>query len=328
MNSQAGDNRIFVGRNREMSELRGAFDGVLSGRGRLVMLAGEPGIGKTRATQELAAYVESQGLPVLWGRCHEEQGTPPYWPWVQLIRSYVQQHSEAELGSQMGPGAACIAGIVPEVRVRIPDLGPLPSLEPEQARFRFFDAVSTFLKRVSQTQPMVLVLEDLHWADQPSLLLLEFLSAELLEAPLLVVGTYRDVELNPGHPLSHSLGELARHQFYRELLLQSLSSQDVQQFIAATARIEPPQGLVKTVYLTTEGNPLFMTQIVDLLVYQGGLSSERMSTAQDWSIEIPQSVRMVIRRGLARHVSNIFTKTRVSNRAEEATNASRHGLIQ
>lgn len=90
MNSQAGDNRIFVGRNREMSELRGAFDGVLSGRGRLVMLAGEPGIGKTRATQELAAYVESQGLPVLWGRCHEEQGTPPYWPWVQLIRSYVQ----------------------------------------------------------------------------------------------------------------------------------------------------------------------------------------------------------------------------------------------
>lgn len=77
MNSQAGDNRIFVGRNREMSELRGAFDGVLSGRGRLVMLVGEPGIGKTRATQELAAYVESQGLPVLWGRCHEEQGTPP-----------------------------------------------------------------------------------------------------------------------------------------------------------------------------------------------------------------------------------------------------------
>jgi len=300
MNSEAAEGRIFVGRNREMSELRGALDSVLSGRGRLVMLSGEPGIGKTRTAQELAAYAEGRGVQVLWGRCHEEQGTPPYWPWVQLIRSYVQQRSEEELVSQMGSGAAYIAEIVAEVRERVTDLGPLPSLEPEQARFRFFDAVSTFLKRVAQIKPMVLVLEDLHWADTPSLLLLEFLSAELLEAPLLVVGTYRDVELTPSHPFSHSLGELARHQFFRELLLQGLPSQDVQQFIAAAAGVEPPQGLVKTVYLTTEGNPLFMTQIVDLLDHQGGLSSERMSTAQDWSIEIPQSVRMVIRRGLAR----------------------------
>ena len=139
------------------------------------MLAGEPGIGKTRTAQELGAHAETLGARVLWGRCFEEEGTLPYWPWVQPIRSYVQQQDPADLGDLMGPGAANIAEIVPEVRQKLTDLEPPPTLEPEQARFRLFDCITTFLKTAAQTRPLMLVLDDLHWSDRPSLLLLQSL---------------------------------------------------------------------------------------------------------------------------------------------------------
>ena len=129
----------FVGRRQELADLKAALEESLAGRGRLVMLAGEPGIGKTRTAQELASYAATRGTQVLWGRCYEEEGAPPYWPWVQPIRSYVQQRDAERLQSEMGPGAADIAEIVPEIRRKLTDLEPPPSLQPEQARFRLFD---------------------------------------------------------------------------------------------------------------------------------------------------------------------------------------------
>ena len=197
--------RVFVGRQREMAELTAALDDALSGHGRLVMLVGEPGIGKTRTAQELTSNAEALGANVLWGRCYVEGGTPPYWPWVQLIRSYVRQTNPEQLRSQMGPGAADIAEIVTEIRVRLLDLETPPALEQEEARFRLFDSITTFLKNAAQSQPLVLVLDDLHWADKPSLLLLQFLARELASTQserLLVLGSYRDVELSRQHPLS------------------------------------------------------------------------------------------------------------------------------
>ena len=126
----------FVGRQREMGELRAALEDALSGHGRLVMLAGEPGIGKTRTAQELASLAETGGAQVLWGRCHEERGAPPYWPWIQAIRDYVQQKDPEQLRSLLGSGAADMAELISEVRIKLPDLEPPPTLEPEQARFR------------------------------------------------------------------------------------------------------------------------------------------------------------------------------------------------
>ncbi len=128
-----GISRVFVGRQREMAELSAALDDVLTGHGRLVMLVGEPGIGKTRTAQELASYAETRGTQVLWGRCYEEEGAPPYWPWVQLIRSYIQQEAPEQLLAEMGPVAADIAEIVPEIRHKLIDLEPPPVLEPEHA---------------------------------------------------------------------------------------------------------------------------------------------------------------------------------------------------
>ena len=200
----------FVGRRREMGELTSALDDAWSDQGGIVMLAGEPGIGKTRIAQELVAYAERQGAQALWGRCYEGEGTPPYWSWVQLLRSYVEQAKPERLRAEMGLGAAEITGILPELRDKLPDSPPPPSLEPEQARFRLFDAITTFLKNTARSQPLLLVLDDLHWADRPSLLLLEFIAGELMETRLLILGTYRDVEVARRHPLYQTLGDLLR----------------------------------------------------------------------------------------------------------------------
>ena len=165
------------------------------------MLAGEPGIGKTRTATEFAAYAETQGAQVYWGWCDEGEGAPPYWLWVLAIRSYAAQRDAAQLQTEMRPGAAVNAEMVSELRVKLPDLAAPPTSEPEQARFRLFDSTTTFLTNPAQNQPLVLVLDDLHWADQPSLLLLEFLAREMTGHRLLALGCYRDMELSRPRPL-------------------------------------------------------------------------------------------------------------------------------
>ena len=127
---------VFVGRQREMGELKSALEDAISGRGRLVTLVGEPGMGKTRTAQELATYAGLRSAQVLWGRCYEEQGMPPYWPWVQAIRSYVREHEPEQLRSEMGAGAADIAEVVSDVKGRLPDLPPsAPTGQPRAGPF-------------------------------------------------------------------------------------------------------------------------------------------------------------------------------------------------
>jgi len=291
---------VFVGRQRELGELKACLEDALSGRGRLVTLVGEPGIGKTRTAQELATYAGLRSAQVLWGRCYEEQGMPPYWPWVQAIRSYVRERDPEELRSEMGAGAADIAEVVSDVKERLPDLRPPPQLEsPEQARFRLFDSITAFLKSASQKQPLVLVLDDLHWADQPSLLLLQFIARELGNSRLLLVGTYRDMELSRQHPLAETLGELTRERLFQRVLLRGLSQQDVGRFIEMAAGVDPPSGLAEAVHTQTEGNPLFVTEVVRLLVQEGELTREA-GTRDSWTVRIPEGVREVIGRRLNR----------------------------
>ncbi len=299
------DMRPFVGRHLEMSALNAALDEAFAGHGQLVMLVGEPGIGKTRTAQEIAASAEARGMQVLSGRCHEAQEAPPYWPWVQVIRSYVAEAPPERLRSVMGAAASDIAEIVPEVRERLPDLHPSPQLEdPEQARFRLFDSITTFLKSASQAQPLVIVLDDLHWSDPPSLLLLEFLAREMADAGLLVLGTYRESEISTGHDLSTILGEIAREPLFQQIRLAGLCKEDVERFIQGAAQIEPPRDLVEAVYARTAGNPFFMTEVVRLLVQEERL----VPVAQDQgegkpvvlSVGMPDTVRLAIGRRLGR----------------------------
>ncbi len=253
----------FVGRQREMDTLTAALEDARSDRGRLVMLVGEPGIGKTRTAQELAAYAETQGVRVLWGRCHEYQGAPPYWPWIQAIRAYARERDPEQLLAEMGSGAAYISQIAPDIQQQQPQVSPPATTEdPEQARFRLFDSVASFFKNASRQQTLVIVLDNLHWADKSSLLLLEFVAQELGESPLLVVGTYRDVDLSRQHPLFETLGELAREGRFQRVLLRGLSQEDVGQFIESATGIRPASGLVRAVYAQTEGNPFFIIEVV------------------------------------------------------------------
>ena len=192
--------------------------------------------------------------------------------------------------SEMGSGAADIAEIVSEVRERLPDLQPPSTIEPEEARFRLFDSITAFLKSAERRQPLVLILEDLHWADRPSLLLLEFVARELSGARLLLIGTYRDVEVSRRHPLSQTLGELTRERLFHRVLLRGLRQEDVGRFIEMVAALTPPRGLAEAVHRQTEGNPLFVTEVVRLLVQEGELAPERASERESWSVRIPEGV--------------------------------------
>jgi predicted ATPase len=206
--------------------------------------------------------------------------------------------------SEMGSGAADIAEVVSDVRDRLLGLPPAPQLEPEQARFRLFDSITAFLKTASQRQPLVLVLDDLHWADQPSLALLQFVARELNGARLLIIGTYRDMELSRQHPLAEALGELTRERLFQRVLLRGLTQGDVERFIEMTSGHTVPRGLAEAVHTQTEGNPLFVTEVVRLLVQEGALTPDSDlpspsgrgagGEGDSWTIRIPEGVREVI----------------------------------
>ena len=247
---------VFVGRQREMGELKAALEDALSGRGRMAMLVGEPGIGKSRMAEEVATYAGLRGAQVLWGRCYEEQGAPSYWPWVQAIRSHVRVRDPDALRSEMGAGAADIGEIVSDVRERLPDLEkPLSTDSPEEARFRLFDSITSFFKSASRSSPLLLILDDLQWADAPSLLLLRFVARELVGTRLLIVGTYRDVDLSRQHPLAMALGELTRESPFQRVILRGLTREDVENFLEVMTGLTAPPGLVDAVYHANRREP-------------------------------------------------------------------------
>ncbi len=191
--SSAGERRIraaqgsFVGRDREISQGLAAVEDAVAGLGKLLLVAGEPGIGKTRFADELAERAREQGFRVVWGRCWEAGGAPAYWPWVQSLRSLIRGLSADELAAQMGAGAADMAQLLPEIREVLGELPDPPTLDPEAARFRFFDSVAAYLTRASAVRPVMLVLDDLQAADAPSLLLLQFLTGALGDGCVLVL---------------------------------------------------------------------------------------------------------------------------------------------
>src|SRR5262249_53885277 len=171
-------------------------------------------------------------------------------------------------------------------------------LDPEGARFRLFDATTEFLRGAARAAPLLIVLDDLNAADAPSLLLLQFAAAGLADARILLVCTYRDIDLASGDPLAVSVRELARHGLTRRLHLGGLRERDVARFIELTTGVVPPAGLVGVVHTETEGNPLFVGEVVRLLADEGRL--ETVASEPSWRLRIPQSIRDVIERRLAR----------------------------
>jgi len=285
---------IFVGRGREAEELRVGVEDALSGRGHVFLLVGEPGIGKTSIAQEVATYARLRGAQILWGRCHETGGAPAYWPWVQAMRAYVHECAPSDLAADLGSGAVHVAQVVSEVRQLLPGVAPPPALEPEQARFQLFDSVTTFLKNAAKRQPLVLVLDDLHAADKPSVLLLQFFMREIADARLLLMATYRDIEVGREHPLFQILGELAGSPITRRIPLRGLTQAEVARYIELAAGVTPAPSLVSTVFGGTEGNPFFVGEVVRLLVADGRLDTAAAGSGPARRLTIPLGVREVI----------------------------------
>jgi eukaryotic-like serine/threonine-protein kinase len=286
---------VFVGRERELERLREAVDAALGGRGSLQLLVGEPGIGKTRASEELATYAQVSGARVHWGRCREDEGAPSYWPWVQAVRSYVRDADPVALAWQLGGGAAEVAQLIPEVAEKL-DIEPATGSDTEEARFRLFDSVTSLLLAAARDRPLVIVLDDLHWADEPSLLLLRFAAREVASSGLLILGTYRDVELGRHHPLARVLGEISGIEGSARIPLRGLGVGAVERYIEMTSGAPSPGGLAEAVQEQTDGNPFFVGEVVRLLASEGKLTGES-SVAE---LHIPQGVREVVGRRLDR----------------------------
>jgi predicted ATPase/class 3 adenylate cyclase len=295
----------YVGRHGERAELRAALDDAMSGRGRLVLLAGEPGIGKTRLADELAAEATARGAAVAWGRCWEGGGAPAYWPWTQILRACARARAPDTLEQLAGPGAAHIAALVPELQpgsdsvaetrqpMAMTALGPG---QPQRDRFRLFDAVAGFLRNVSSAAPLVIVFDDGHAADMASLLMLRFIARDLRQLPVLLVVTYREIEARLSADLAEVMAELGREG--ATLSLRGLSAADVGELIEANAGQPPDQATAQALHRATEGNPFFLTEIIRLLLAEGQVPQRGPSGLGSFlaTFKIPDGVRVAIRR--------------------------------
>jgi eukaryotic-like serine/threonine-protein kinase len=280
----------LVGRAEELGQMRDAIDEALAGRGNLMFLVGEPGIGKTRAAEELATFAGMSGARVLWGRCHEDERAPAFWPWIEAIREFVRDADPVGLRWQLGPRAPDVARLVPELAERLgEEPEPVDSIS-EADRFRLFDSVVGFLTDVSRSRPLVIVLDDLHWADASSLELLRFASRQLVGTGLLLVGTYRDVELGRHHPLSGALAELTAARNARRIQLHGLDVRGVGEMIESATGTAPAPALARAVWEQTEGNPFFVGEVVRLLASEGRLDQAGSALPA----AIPEGVRDVV----------------------------------
>ena len=280
----------FVGRESELAQIGAALDGAAAGRGQLVMLAGEPGIGKTSLADRAAAMAGERGFTVLWGRCWEAGGAPAYWPWLDLIAELSRALDDATLSRALGDGAPLLGEIVPELRARLPEATQAGAPPPvEEGRFRLWRAVSALVHEATKVKPALLVLDDLHAADQSSLSLLHFLARQLRPMRLLLLASYRDVEAR----MDAATGDLLS-RVGREGTTLSLARLDR---VAASRVVQDRVGSVSSdvearVLDRSQGNPLFLQEMMRLWHEQG---AEAIAEGV-----VPHGVRDVIRQRLDR----------------------------
>ena len=294
--------KTFVGRGSELHQLHEAFNRALSGEGSLAVVVGEPGIGKTSICEQLATYVALKGGLTLVGHCYAEGSVPlPYLAFVEAARSYIRTQESDDLKREMGTGASEVARILLDVRERL-NVEPSPPGDPEEARYRLMQAMASFLGNAATTRPLLLVLENLHNADRGTLDMLIHMARSLSGTRLLIVGTYRDVEVHRGHPLSGALSELRRVTSIGRIVMRGLTAEEVQRMMSRVAARDISWELAEAVHQQTEGNPLFVQEVIRYLAEEGLLTREdKLSTGQ-WplSISIPEGLRDVVGKRLSR----------------------------
>jgi tetratricopeptide (TPR) repeat protein len=292
----------FIGREAESSDLEKALDRMLTGQGGIVLIGGEPGVGKTRLVRELLAKARQRGCVALAGHCYEMEGAPPFVPFVEIVEQTVRLVPQGARAA-MGEFAAEIAAMVPSLRRAYSDIPPLPEVPAEQQRRLIFSAFLEYIRRGSQKSPGVFLFDDLHWADEPTLQLLLHTAPHLASMRLLVVGTYRDVELDVKRPFAKTLESLLRQRLASRVTLRRLNESGVQQMLTAMAGAPAPSGLAQAVFRETEGNPFFVEEVYQHLAEEGKLfddSGAWKTGLRVDTIEVPEGVRLVIGRRLDR----------------------------
>lgn len=295
--------QVFVGREAEMATLRSKLVAALEGSGGLVLIGGEPGVGKTTLVRQLIREAEQRGALAVFGRCYESEGTVPYSPFVEMVEQALSIMPPEIVREDLGEDAPEVARMVPELRRRFPDISEPLDLPPEQQRRYFFNAVTSFVARGSQRFPLMLVIDDVHWADEPTLLLLEHMAALMSELRVLGVGTYRDVELEVARPLAATLERLVRARTMDRLSVKRFDRTGVAVMLEALAGKPAPDSIVGAVFEETEGNPFFVEEVFWHLVEEGKIFDDAGEFRVDITVDeldVPESVRLVVGRRLER----------------------------
>jgi len=296
----------LIDRVDEMGLLRETVDKAVRGQGGVVFLHGEAGIGKTRLTRELGAYARLRGMQVLYGRCpalFRMDGVPPYVLWNEAIKDYLQFCTPEQLYRVVGFYPGELSKLVPELKQK---LGAIPQslpINPEHGRDRLFEAVSQFMTNISRETPLLVVLDDLQWTDQSSLLLLHYLARGVYKESLLLLGAYRETDIDERHPLPPVLTELNRERLLRSVPLKRLSFDDVLEMIRRILEQDDvPKEFCEMVYEKTRGNPFFVEEVLKSLKEEEVIHREegKWKISEVSKIEFPETVKSVIKVRIAR----------------------------
>jgi len=296
----------LIDRAEEMNALREAVDKAVRGEGGLVFLYGEAGIGKTRLTRELGAYARLRGMQVLYGRCpalFRMDGVPPYVLWSEVIKDFLQDCPPEQLYKVIGyyPGEVC--KLVPEIKQKLGTIPQSLPISPEHERDRLFEAVSQFITNISKEAPLLVVLDDLQWTDQTSLLLMHYLARGVYREPLLLLGAYRDTDIDDRHPLSPVLTELNRERLLQSVPLKRMSLNDTSEMVKQIlAQDEVPKIFCELVYERIGGNPFFVEEVIKSLKEEGVIYREedKWKIKEVSRIKFPKTVEGVVKARLSR----------------------------
>ena len=292
----------LVGRGVELDRLRRAWESAGDGARQVALVAGEPGTGKTRLAAELACDVAAQGGAVLYGRCDEE-AIVPYQPFVEALRPYLGMLAPSTLHEHLHGLEQDLARVFPELLGRIPGPAHPARHDPEAERYRLFEAITTLLVGICATRSAVLLLDDLHWADKPTLLLLRHVLRSTPAAALLVVLCYRDRELARGHPLADLVADLRRQDVVTGVALDGLSEPGSEALLRGIAGHEVTPPFAAALHRVTGGNPLFLEELLRHLIETEALAAVATTGTGEVdlaALDLPAGVRDVVARRLRR----------------------------